>query len=118
MRQSYFRIKNTSRREGSLINNHISVNGESLETFNNANAIYLQKGEKMKVKINNPFFGMMDVYPAEITAKSDIQCGEIPVILLVGGMSVTPQEATLAEYQYLEVSDGELISLQKAGYLM
>ena len=61
---------------------------------------------------------MMDVYPAEITAKIDIPCNAMPLILLVGGVSVTPQEATLAEYQYLDVSDGELIMLQEAGYLM
>jgi len=70
----------------------------------------------MKVKMNNPFFGMMDLYPAEITAKNGASCNEIPV-LLVEGMSVTPQEATLAEYQFIDVSARELDLLQKAGYL-
>jgi hypothetical protein len=69
----------------------------------------------MKVKINNTFFGMKDVYPAEITTGSDTSCDEIPV-LYVGEMSVTPQEATLAEYQHLDATDGELVMLQKAGY--
>ena len=71
----------------------------------------------MKVKINNPFFGMMDLYRADIVAKSNTSCNVTPV-LLVGGMSVTPQEAMLAEYQYLEVTDGELSMLNKAGYLL
>jgi hypothetical protein len=70
----------------------------------------------MKVKINNPFFGMAGVYTAEITAKSGISCDGIPV-LLVGGISVTPQEASLARYQFLDVTDGELTMLHKAGYL-
>ena len=70
----------------------------------------------MKVKINNPFFGMMDIYPAEISSASNISLKEMPV-LHVGGVSVTPQEASLAEYQYIEATDGELAMLQEAGYL-
>ena len=70
----------------------------------------------MKVKINNPFFGMDGVYDAEITVKNGISCDGIPV-LFVGGRSVTPQEAALAEYQYLNITDGELSMLYKAGYI-
>lgn len=71
----------------------------------------------MKVKINNPFFGMMNIYHAEIIAKSNTSCNVTP-FLLVGGMSVTPQEAMLAKYQYLESTDVELTMLNNAGYLI
>ena len=71
----------------------------------------------MKVKINNPFFGMTGVYNANITADSDTSCSGKPV-LFVCGMSVTPHETTLAEYQYLDANDDEMIMLQKAGYIL